>query len=105
MVAPDAIDQVDEVGVDLVLDQRGGGGGAAVRDLVGLEQHGGDALPGEPMGHERAGDAAADDGHVAAEVSVESGIGGGKAVDGWARSGVPLVRSMAQHTPGHALDR
>ena len=80
VVSADAIDQIDQVRVDLVLDQGGGGGGAAVRDLVGLEQHGRDAFPGEPMRHQGAGDPAADDGHVAPAVLVKSGVDGGKAV-------------------------
>ena len=75
------LDQVDEMGVDLVLDERRRRGGAAVADLAGLEQHRGDALPGEPMGHEGAGDPAADNGDVAMEVLVKTGIHGGKAVD------------------------
>ena len=45
-IAPDgvvrahALDQIHQVGVDLVLNQGGGRGGAAVRDLAGLEQDG-----------------------------------------------------------------
>ena len=81
VVGADAIDQIDQVRVDFVLDQGGGGGGAAVRDLVGLQQHGRDAFPGEPMRHQGAGDPAADDGDVAPATLVQGGIGGGEAVE------------------------
>src|SRR6185295_18164262 len=73
-------DEVAQVGVDLILDERGGGRGAAVPDLARLEDGGVNPLPGEPMGHEGAGDSPADDGEVAAEVAAEARVDGGEAV-------------------------
>ena len=101
MIPPHPIDEVDEVGVDLVLDERRGGGRAAVADLAGLEQDGADALPGEPVGHQGAGDAAADDGDVAAEVSVESGVGRGEAVE----DGPEGVAAGQVHGPTYSRPR
>jgi hypothetical protein len=67
--------EVGEVGVQLVLEEGGGGAGAAVAHLPSLQQDGVESLLREPLPHHRAGDAAADDRHVAAAVLRELGIG------------------------------
>jgi hypothetical protein len=79
VVGADPLDQVRQVGVDLVLDQRGGGRGAAAPDLSTLEQGHADTLQREPVRHQGARNSAPDDGHVAAEVAVESRKRGGQA--------------------------
>jgi hypothetical protein len=80
VIGADAVDRVDEMSVDLILDERGRRGGAAVADLVGLEEAGADSLARKSMGDERAGDPAADDREIAAEVVVETRVDGGEAV-------------------------
>jgi hypothetical protein len=40
VIGADAVDRVDGMGVDLILDERGRRGGAAVADLAGLEEAG-----------------------------------------------------------------
>jgi hypothetical protein len=87
VVGSDLLDQVEEVGVDLILDERGGGSGAAPRDLPRLEQDDVDALAGEPVGDEGAGDAAPDDGHVAAAVAAEPWVGRRQADERWPERG------------------
>jgi hypothetical protein len=75
MGLPNQVDQVAQVRVDLVLNERSCRARAAVSDLATLDQDYQDPFASKAMGHERAGDAGADDRDVAAPVLFEAGIG------------------------------
>src|SRR5690606_5150748 len=67
----DAAREVDEVGVDLVLDQRRAGRGAAPAGVAPVEHDDVHAGRRELACDQAAGDAGADDDHVAVRVGVE----------------------------------
>ena len=74
------IDQVDQLGVNLILKQRSAGRGATRTHFALVDQHRLDALSGKPVRHQRAGNAAADDRHIADFVFLKGWIGCQKSV-------------------------
>ncbi len=63
-----ALRQFQQMGIDLVLQQRGAGSGAAPADIALLDHCHVVAMPGQFVGNQRTGDAATDHQHVAAQV-------------------------------------
>ncbi len=75
-----ALGQFQQVGVDLVLQQRGAGSGAAPADVTLLDHRHVVAMPGQLVGNQRTGDAAADHQHVAAQIPLQRWEGVDQAV-------------------------
>ncbi len=67
-----ALGQIDQVRVDFVLQQRGTGGGAAPADVPLLQHRHVEAMAGQFIGDQRAGDTAAEHGDVAAMVGFQA---------------------------------
>jgi hypothetical protein len=69
MIFTHLADQIDKVGIDLVLQQTGARRGALVADGVSINQNRPDALSGEPVGHKGARYTGAHNKHFARLVS------------------------------------
>jgi hypothetical protein len=63
------------MGVKLIDQQGGAGAGAALADIALVDDHRVDARLGQAVGDQRAGNAAADHRHLAAEIVLEGRVG------------------------------
>ena len=68
------------MGIDLVLNERGGRSRAAPGNLVGFKEHGVDAGEGESVGDQCSRDATTDDGYIATPVLFKPRVDGEKAI-------------------------
>ena len=80
VLTPNHADQVGQVCVDFILQERGAGAGAAGGNVAPVEHNHADASFGKVVGHQRASDAAANHGHIAAQVFGQGGVASDQAI-------------------------
>ncbi len=67
-------DEIDEMGIDLVLEQGGAGAGAAASHIPRIEHPHIITFGGECLGDERTGDARSENGDITSDVGTEGRI-------------------------------